>query len=90
MRERRTLIQARAAETLSFHETLEDVRGGKLLVVSSQEFAENFEAMFLATRCCVAQHAVGFDDFLEWHSTGAYRLERTGTEIRGAGLPDQA
>ena len=34
-------------------------------MVSSQELAEYFEAVFLASRCRVAEHAVGFDDFLK-------------------------
>jgi hypothetical protein len=64
MRERDAAIEARAAESFAIDQAFEDVVTDDVDVPARQQFAENLEAVFLASRRGVAENAIGLDEFL--------------------------
>ncbi len=67
MRERYALAEAGTAQALALYQAAEDIFAGNFRVGSYEQFAENFEAVFLAARVRVAQHTVRLDDVFEQH-----------------------
>jgi hypothetical protein len=68
MREGDARIQARAAETLSLDETLENVVCGYIGLRPNQEFTQDFQTVFLAACVRIAEYSVRINDFFDQHS----------------------
>ena len=60
-------VQAGAAESFALHERREHLFIRNIRIGSSQQLAQDFQAMLLAARTDIAEHAVGFDEFFEIH-----------------------
>ena len=61
------MFQAGAAEALAFDQAFKDILTGDTKAGANKQFAHYFETVFLAASMCVAQYAVGFNDFFEQH-----------------------
>ena len=62
MRKRNAAVEARAAKALTLHQALENILATDAGDGAHEQFAENFQTVFLAACMRVAQHAVRLDD----------------------------
>jgi hypothetical protein len=67
MWKRDPLVQTRATQSFALDQSFKNVFAGDMRDRANQQLAEDFQAMFLAACLCIAQDAVGLDDFFEQH-----------------------
>ena len=65
-------VQARTAEPFAFDKLGKYFFSGDIWILARQQLAQNLEAVFLATRRDVTQHAVPVDKLfkIQWHGSG--------------------